>query len=161
MAKLPASNAVNLILGVAAKLRDVAVAHTKQLCVCLMKGCEMKGVPIAGMAAVADQISGNVSAATSFFSTLCARVAAFIEEEGKGGSTVEVCEHFLLLAPLLKVVNEYVREGMASEVQNPVSYTQLKTALVKTVSAVFSRELQTKTTQIQSRIVREAGSNEA
>ena len=121
----------------------------------------MKGVPIAGMAAVADQISGNVSAATSFFSTLCARVAAFIEEEGKGGSTVEVCEHFLLLAPLLKVVNEYVREGMASEAQNPVSYAQLKTALVKTVSAVFSRELQTKTTQIQSRIVREAGSNEA
>lgn len=161
MAKLPASNAVNLILGVAAKLRDVAVAHTKQLCVCLMKGCEMKGVPIAGMAAVAGQISGNVSAATSFFSTLCARVAAFIEEEGKGGSTVEVCEHFLLLAPLLKVVNEYVRVEMASEAQNPVSYTQLKTALVKTVSAVFSRELQTKTTQIQGRIVREAGSNEA
>ena len=42
MAKLPASNAVNLILGVAAKLRDVAVAHTKQLCGGLMKGCEMK-----------------------------------------------------------------------------------------------------------------------
>ena len=50
---------------------------------------------------------------------------------------------------------------MASEVQNPVSYTQLKTALVKTVSAVFSRELQTKTTQIQGRIVCEAGCNEA
>ena len=30
---LPDSNAVNLILGVAQKLRDVAIAHTQTLCV--------------------------------------------------------------------------------------------------------------------------------
>ena len=115
MAKLTASNAVNLILGVAAKLRDVAVAHTKQLCVGEVVRCEAKGVPIAGMTAVESQISANVSAAASFFSTLCQRVTAFIEEEGKGSNTVEACQHFLLLAPLLKVVDEYVGEGVASE----------------------------------------------
>ena len=30
---LPDSNAVNLILGVATKLHDVAIAHTQMLCV--------------------------------------------------------------------------------------------------------------------------------
>lgn len=113
------------------------------------------------MDAVTSQINSNVAAATSFFSTLCARVGAYIEEEGKGGSTVETCQHFLLLAPLLKVVNDYVGEGTKPDAQNPVSYAQLKTTLVKTVSAVFSRELQAKTAQIQSRIVRVASAGEA
>lgn len=161
MAKLPASNAVNLVLGVAKKMREVAVAHTKQLCVGVREGADEKGIPIAGMEAVASQINTNVVAATSFFSTLCARVSGYIEEEGKGSSTVETCQHFLLLAPLLKVVNEYVREKEKSDLQNPVSYAQLKTTLVKTVSSVFSRELQAKSTQIQSRIVCNVKASEA
>ena len=113
------------------------------------------------MEAVTSQINSNVVAATSFFSTLCTRVGAYIEEEGKGGNTVETCQHFLLLAPLLKVVNDYVGEEVKPDNQNPVSYAQLKTTLVKTVSAVFSRELQAKATQIQSRIVRVASAREA
>lgn len=69
---------------------------------------------MVGMKAVETQMARNVTVASSFFKTLTESVVKYIQDVSGGGkitNTVEVCQHFLLLAPVSKVVKAYVKEA--------------------------------------------------
>ena len=69
---------------------------------------------MVGMKAVETQMARNVTVACSFFKTLTESVVKYIQDVSGGGkitNTVEVCQHFLLLAPVSKVVKAYVKEA--------------------------------------------------
>lgn len=69
---------------------------------------------MVGMKAVETQMARNVTVVSSFFKTLTESVMKYIQDVSGGGkitNTVEVCQHFLLLAPVSKVVKAYVKEA--------------------------------------------------
>lgn len=69
---------------------------------------------MVGMKAVETQMARNVTVVSSFFKTLTESVVKYIQDVSGGGkitNTVEVCQHFLLLAPVSKVVKAYVKEA--------------------------------------------------
>lgn len=71
-----------------------------------------------GMKAVETQMASNVAVASGFFRTLTESVVKYIQDVSGGGkitNTVEVCQHFLLLAPVSKVVKAYVGERRERE----------------------------------------------
>ena len=60
------------------------------------------------MNAVKSQVAQNQATASTFFTALSQAMIAHIEAEGAKGQTIEICQHILLLAPLLKVIFQYV-----------------------------------------------------
>ena len=71
-----------------------------------------------GMKAVEEQMPKNVAMASSFFKTLTESVVKYIQDVSGGGkitNTVEVCQRFLLLAPVSRVVKAYVRKRRGRE----------------------------------------------
>ena len=61
------------------------------------------------MAAVENQAAQNVAAAQQFFTAVSGAIERFVTSEAAGNNIVELCEHLLLLAPLLRGLRDYVR----------------------------------------------------
>lgn len=60
------------------------------------------------MNAVKSQIAQNEETAKRFFTTLVATIEKHVESEGAGSRITETCQHILLIAPLLRVLQDYV-----------------------------------------------------
>ena len=59
--------------------------------------------------AVKNQASQNEAMAFKFFTSLSQAIISHLESEGARGQTIETCQHVLMLAPLMKVISQYVR----------------------------------------------------
>lgn len=68
----------------------------------------MKGVPVTEMSAVKNQTTQNEAIAKRFFTSLAAAIEKHVESEGASGRLTETCQHVLLMAPLMSVLQDYV-----------------------------------------------------
>ena len=60
------------------------------------------------MNAVKSQIDQNEAIAKQFFTTVASTIEKHVESEGAKSRMTETCQHILLLAPLLKILQDYV-----------------------------------------------------
>ena len=58
--------------------------------------------------AVKNQATQNEATASRFFTALSQAIISHLESEGSKGQTIETCQHILMLAPLMKVICQYV-----------------------------------------------------
>ena len=67
------------------------------------------------MNAVKSQIAQNETTAKRFFTALAAMIEKHVESEGASGRITETCQHVLLIAPLLKVLQDYVETNREND----------------------------------------------
>lgn len=58
--------------------------------------------------AVKNQATQNEVTASKFFTSLSQAITSHLESEGAKGQTIETCQHVLMIAPLMKVISQYV-----------------------------------------------------
>ena len=64
--------------------------------------------------AVKNQAAQNEATASKFFTSLSQAITSHLESEGAKGQTVETCQHVLMLAPLMRVICQYVGRSKLS-----------------------------------------------
>ena len=67
------------------------------------------------MNAVKSQIAQNEATAKRFFTALAGMIEKHVESEGASGRITETCQHVLLIAPLLKILQDYVETNREND----------------------------------------------